>query len=66
LIQDVFDVALGHGQALVGQFGGELAHGQVPKLFRIKPVQVGLNALALGDPSALARRPGRQASLPVL
>jgi hypothetical protein len=37
LIQDVFDVALGDLKALVGQLGGELAHGQVLKLFWIKP-----------------------------
>jgi hypothetical protein len=66
LVQDVFDVALGDRQALVGQLGGEFAHGQVLELFRIKPVQVGLDALALGHPGRVWTIPGRQSGLPVL
>src|SRR5512133_1142219 len=66
LVQDVLDVALGDLQPLALEVRGDLAHGQVPKLFRGELVQVGLDALALGDPRALATGRGRQAGLPIL
>jgi hypothetical protein len=53
----VLDIALGDLKALALEVAGDLAHGQVPKLFRTEPVQVGLDALALGHPGALATCP---------
>jgi hypothetical protein len=52
----MFDVAFGDLQPLALEVAGDLAHGQVLDLFRIEPVQVFLDALALGHPGAVATR----------
>ena len=66
LVEDLLDVALGDLQALAGQLGGQLAHGQVLELFGAEPVQVFLDALALGHPGRVATAPSRQTGLSVL
>ena len=66
LVEDLLDVALGDLQALAGQVGGQLAHGQVLELFGAEPVQVFLDALALGHPGRVATHPSRQTGLSVV
>jgi len=65
-VEDLLDVALGDLQALAGQVAGQLAHGEVLEFFGAEPVQVFLDALALGDPGRVTARPGRQSSWSVV
>ena len=65
LVEDLLDVALGDLQALAGQLRRELTDGQVLELFGAEPVQVFLDALALGH-GAVATRLSWQAGLPVV
>jgi hypothetical protein len=66
VVQDVFDIALGHLEPLALKVGGDFTHGQVLELFGTEPGQVGLDALALGGLGTVLTCPKRQVRLPVL
>jgi hypothetical protein len=55
------DVALGDLQSVLLEIGGQFAHGHVLELFGAEPVQVFLDALALGRPGWVGAVPNRQA-----
>jgi hypothetical protein len=60
------DVALGDLQSVLLEIGGQFAHGHVLELFGAEPVQVFLDALALGHPSRVTTRRSRETGLAVL